>query len=77
MPEEQQLEEEEDEDEDMDEEYTPEMARELMKRGLILGEYPFPAKQLTVLMAVGKMSHLLGTHACHLASLVSEFANHK
>ncbi len=30
-------EEEEDEDEEMDEEYTPEMANELMRTGLILG----------------------------------------
>ena len=30
-------EEEEDEDDEMDEEYTPEMADELMRRGLILG----------------------------------------
>ncbi|KAL3141962.1 hypothetical protein ABBQ32_004608 [Trebouxia sp. C0010 RCD-2024] len=36
MPEEQQMEEEEDEDEEMDEEYTPEMAQELIRRGLIL-----------------------------------------
>jgi len=37
MPEEQMAEEEEDEDDEMDEEYTPEMADELMRRGLILG----------------------------------------
>lgn len=30
-------EEEEEEDDDMDQEYTPEMADELMRRGLILG----------------------------------------
>ena len=60
MPEEQQVEEEEDEDEDMDEEYTPEMARELMKRGLILSMY-IPLKYLVVLAAVGNMIHLLST----------------
>lgn len=37
MPEEQMPEEEEDEDDEMDEEYTPEMADELMRRGLMLG----------------------------------------
>ncbi len=37
MPEEQMVEEGEDEDDEMDEEYTPEMADELMRRGLILG----------------------------------------
>lgn len=37
MPEEQMVEEEEDEDDEMDEEYTPEMADELMRRGLMLG----------------------------------------
>ncbi|DBA76324.1 hypothetical protein WJX77_009009 [Trebouxia sp. C0004] len=38
MPEEQMAEEEEDEDDEMDEEYTPEMADELMRRGLMLGD---------------------------------------
>lgn len=37
MPEEQMVEEGEDEDDEMDEEYTPEMADELMRRGLMLG----------------------------------------
>ena len=41
MPEEQQMEEEEDEDEEMDEEYTPEMAQELIRRGLILSKQSF------------------------------------
>ena len=46
MPEEQPLENDEDEDyginedEEMDEEYTPEMANELLRRGLILGGKP-------------------------------------
>lgn len=42
MPEEQQMEEEEDEDEEMDEEYTPEMAQELIRRGLILSKHKLP-----------------------------------
>ena len=48
MPEEQQGEEEDDEDEEMDEEYTPEMAQELMRRGLILSKNNLPAPQQAV-----------------------------
>ena len=55
MPEEQQGEEEEDDDEEMDEEYTPEMAQELMRRGLILSKPKSPAPQLAVLGIIASL----------------------
>lgn len=56
MPEEQQGEEEEDDDEEMDEEYTPEMAQELMRRGLILSKPTLAAPQLAVLGIIASLT---------------------
>ena len=56
MPEEQQGEEEEDDDEEMDEEYTPEMAQELMRRGLILSKPKLAAPQLAVLGIIASLT---------------------
>lgn len=59
MPEEQQMEEEEDEDEEMDEEYTPEMAQELIRRGLILSKHKLPEMLLSMLLASSPTSSII------------------